>query len=139
LVDAINAVGATPSDLVAIFEALRLFEAMKFFTTALLATAASAVTLQAADYEAPAIEHQHGKFENHTTFEKQARKHFHRRPVKSYRTETQVAYKSEVEDHTQTIPTTTYNTEFEFHQEDVPRDVTEISYLNRDRLIPKKV
>ena len=83
---------------------------MKFFTTALLATAATAVTLQAADYEAPAVEHQHGKYENHTTYENQTRRHFERRPTRSYRTETQVGYKTEVENHQQTIPTTTYNT-----------------------------
>ena len=112
---------------------------MKFFTTALLATAASAVTLGTADYEAPAIEHQHGKFENHTTFEKQTRKHYHRRPVRSFRNEQQVGYKEEIEEHTETIPTTTYNTEFQFHQEEVPREVTDISYKTRDRLIPKKV
>ena len=75
---------------------------MKFFTTALLATAATAVTLNTADdYEAPAIEHQHGKFEEHTTTERQYRKHFTQRPVKSYRTETQVGFREEIEDETE--------------------------------------
>ena len=113
---------------------------MKFFTTALLATAASAVTLQAMDdYEAPAVEHQHGRFENHTTFEKQTRKHFHRRPIADFRNVTEVGFKTEVEDHVLHAPETTYDTEFTFHQEDVPREVTDISYITRDRLIPRKV
>ena len=112
---------------------------MKFFTTALLATAASAVTLKAADYEAPAVEHQHGRFENHTTFERQTRKHYHRRPIQRTRVETQVGYKTELEDHVLHAPETTYDTEFTFHEEDVPREVTDISYKTRERLIPKTV
>lgn len=113
---------------------------MKFFTTALLATATTAVTLNtASDYEAPAVEHQHAKFEEHTTNERQYRKHYTQRPVKSYRTETQVGFREEIEDHKTTIPTTTYDTKFNFHSEDVPREVSEIDYLTRERLVPRKV
>ena len=114
---------------------------MKFFTTALLATATTAVTLntEAGDYKAPAIEHQHAKFEEQTTYDRQYRKHYTQRPVRSFRTETQVGYKTEVEDHSETIPTTTYGTQFQQYAEDVGRDVTEIDYITRERLVPRTV
>ena len=106
---------------------------MKFFTTALIATAATAVTLN--DYQPEPVEHQHISHQKRTTFDVEERQHIHLKPKVSYKTETSVGYKTEFENHIKNLPTTEYDTEFSFHSQDLPRQINEFSYDTREQLL----